>query len=175
MLASKLLCCCIILLLMNVAAEHVKENSGFSACQPGKESCQDCYFALVKSLLGNDENVYNLSRVSTAPDVDIPSFVIVNYHFRSNDNDTEDELQRWLWAESRAYFLHPLFIFQFISLFFGNPKPIYEREVNVTFNATECHGVKKEYMPLLTQRVNHYTPSPPPPPPPPFNSMHIYI
>lgn len=35
-------------------------------------------------------------------------------------------------AISGAYFLHPLSVFQFISLAFGNPRPIYGIEVIVT-------------------------------------------
>lgn len=130
----------------------------FSACQPGKETCQDCYLTLVQALLGNDENVFQLSRMFTTPDHDEPSFVIVNYHFHFDNNTIEDEIHTWFWAQSKTYFLHPLFIFQSITLFFGNPQSIYEREVNVTLNATKCHGVRKDHMLLLTQRVSlmHY-------------------
>ena len=126
----------------------------FSACQPGKETCQHCYLTLVQALLGNDENVFQLSRMFTTPDHDDPSFVIVNYHFQFDDSDVEDEIHTWFWAQSKTYFLHPLFIFQFITLFFGNPQSIYEREVHVTLNATECYGVKIDHMLMLTQRVS---------------------
>ena len=126
----------------------------FSACKPGKETYQDCYLTLVQALLGNDENVFQLSRMFTTPDHDEPSFVIVNYHFQFDGNATEDEIHTWFWAQSKTYFLHPLFIFQFITLFFGNPQSIYEKEVHVTLNATECHGVRTEHMLLLTQRVS---------------------
>ena len=146
----------IILILLcsmnNLSAQ--KDDFIFGACEPGKESCRECYLMLVKELLGNDGNVFNLSYVFTSPVRDEPSAVVVNYHFRF-DNDTPDEVDTWFWAQSGAYILHPLFVFQFISLFFGNPKPIYEEVVNVTLNATECYGVQKnlQYMTLLTQRV----------------------
>ena len=139
----------------NLNAEDVIDEFTFGACEPGKESCRDCYFALAQALLGNDGNVFNLSYVFTSPVRDEPSSVVINYHFRF-DNGTPDDVHTWFWAQSGAYILHPLFVFQFISLFFGNPKPIYEQEVNVTLNATECYGVqeKLEYMILLTQRVS---------------------
>ena len=126
----------------------------FGRCQPGKESCRDCYLALVKELLGNDENVINLSLAFTAPVQDEPNSVIVTYNFI---NDTMHSKATWFWAQSGAYFLHPLFVFQFISLLFGNPRPLYEREVDVTLNATECYGVENnlDFMILLTQRVSH--------------------
>ena len=124
----------------------------FGECQPGKESCRDCYLELVKSLLGNGENVFNLSYEFTPPLEDVPNSVIIKYHFI---NETMHYTKRWFWAQSGAYFLHPLFVFQFISFLFGNPKPIYERVIDVTLNATECYGVDKRHMILLTQRVSY--------------------
>ena len=151
---------CIIVLVIflgsiNSLNTQESDDLTFGACEPGKESCQDCYLALVKELLGNDGNVFNLSYVFTSPVRDEPSTVVVNYHFRF-DNDTLDEVHTWFWAQTGAYILHPLFIFQFISLFFGNPKSFYEEIVTVTLNATECYGVQKnlKYMTLLTQRVS---------------------
>ena len=94
------------------------------------------------------------SHVFTSPVRDEPSAVVVNYHFLF-DNGT-DTVDTWFWAQSGAYILHPLFIFQFITLFFGNPKPIYEQVVHVTLNGTKCYGVhnNSDYMMLLTQRVS---------------------
>lgn len=158
--ASKFIYRCIfsIVILVHVASNAESDsNDGFifGACQPGKESCQDCYLTLVKSLFGDDKNVFNLSYVFASPVKDEPSSVVVNYHFHFDDS-TPDEVYTWFWAQSGSYFLHPLFVFQFISLFFGNPKPIYEQVVDVTLNATECYGVQEnlDYMTLLTQRVS---------------------
>ena len=49
-----------------------------------------------------------------------------------------------------------MFIVQFITLFFGSPKPIYEQVHVITLNGTECYGVHENlgYMTLLTQRVS---------------------
>ena len=157
-IASKFIYRCIISIVIFVHVSNTENdlNDGFTfgACQPGKESCQECYLTLVKSLLGDDQNVFSLSNVFTSPIKDEPSSVVVNYHFRFDDGT--DEVYTWFWAQSGAYFLHPLFVFQFISLLFGNPKPIYEQIVDVTLNATECYGVQDnhEYMRLLTQRVS---------------------
>lgn len=144
-----------VILLYSISSLSAQDDFTFGACEPGKESCRECYLTLVKELFGNDGNVFNLSYVFTSPVRDEPSAVVVNYHFRF-DNGTPDEVDTWFWAQSGAYILHPLFIFQFISLFFGNPKPIYEEVVNVTLNATECYGVQKNllHMTLLTQRVS---------------------
>ena len=153
----QIFCVCITVVMISMvriaAAADDSNPPGFvfGECQPGKESCRDCYLELVKSLLGNGDNVFNLSYEFTPPLEDVPNSVIIKYHFV---NETMHYTKRWFWAQSGAYFLHPLFVFQFISFLFGNPKPIYERVIDVTLNATECYGVDKRYMILLTQRVS---------------------
>ena len=144
---------------LNVASIDNLDNSNssnefiFSDCLPGQESCQECYLTLVKSLLGNDKNVVNLSKTFTSPIHDEPNSVVVKYHFINN---SVDHIVTWFWARSGAYFLHPLSVFQFISLAFGNPRPLYEIEVDLYLDATECYGVQNnhDYMTLLTQRVS---------------------
>ena len=86
---------CITVIVMVSVAIGSSDEFTFGECQPGKESCQDCYLELVRSLLGNDENVFNLSYVFTPPLDDSPNSVIVNYHFR---NETVDYVKRWFWA-----------------------------------------------------------------------------
>ena len=142
------------LLTVEITAATCTESSFiFGECQADKNGCQDCYLALVKSLLGNDGNVYNLSIAFFPPIVDPPDSVIVKYRFV---NDTVDEIDTWFWATSGVYFLHPMLIFQFISLLFGKYRPIYEQITTVTLNASECFGVSDEYMTLLTQRVSKF-------------------
>ena len=34
-------------------------NFGFGGCKAGRESCQECYQALVESLLGSNQNTVN--------------------------------------------------------------------------------------------------------------------
>ena len=133
-------------------------TTGFGECQLDKASCQECYLGLVRSLLGRGDNVFNLSQVFTPPTFDQPNSVIVNYRFFNECTDSNDscvdEIHTWFWAESGAYLLHPLATFQFISLLFGNAQLLYEREVYITLDATECYGVSADHMTLLTQRVS---------------------
>ena len=149
-IASK--CALMFIILVCAAAQEDMEEFTFGACQPGKESCRDCYLTLVQSLLGNDENVFNLSTAFTAGDLDDPSFVIVNYWFQFNEGHST--VETWLWANSQTYFLQPLGIFQFTSLFFGNPKRFYEKSVDFILNGTECYGAETTHMHLLTKRVS---------------------
>ena len=137
---------------VEVTATHTESDFIFGECQADKDGCQDCYLALIKSLLGNDGNVYNLSKAFFPPIIDPPDSVIVKYRFV---NDTIDEIDTWFWATSGVYFLHPMLIFPFISLLFGKYKSIYEQTATVTLNATECFGVSDDYLTLLTQRVSN--------------------
>ena len=133
-------------------------NTTFGECQLDKASCQECYLRLVQAVLGRDDNVHNLSQAFTPPAFDQPNSVIVNYRVFNcsiDKNDScVDEIHTWFWAKSGAYLLHPLATFQLISLLFGNAESLYEREVYVTLNATECHGYDPRHMTLLTQRVS---------------------
>jgi hypothetical protein len=134
------------------------KNATFGECLPDKASCQECYLGLVRAVLGRDDNIHNLSQAFTPPAFDQPNSVIVNYRVFNecnNGNDScVDEIHIWFWAKSGAYLLHPLATFQFISLLFGNAESLYEREVHVTVNATECFGYDPDHMTLLTQRVS---------------------
>ena len=136
------------------------QNTTFGECQPEKANCRDCYLELVRALLGRDDNVFNLSRIFMPPTFDQPSFVTVKYRFYTeciNNNSNSscvDEVHTWFWAKSGAYLLHPLITFEFISLLFGNAQPLYEEQVYVTLDASECYGVDADHMTLLTQRVS---------------------
>ena len=141
-----------VIVLASVTTQEGGNEFTFGAHLPGKESCKECYLTLVKSVLGNSDNVFNLSNVFTSGDHDDPSFMIVNYEFEFHDQPSQREI--WLWAETQTYFLYPLDVFQFISLYFGNPREFYETSVSLSLNGTECYGVKNEYMRLLTQRVS---------------------
>ena len=149
-------------ILTTVTVGNCQDNAQFGECQPEKASCRECYLELVRAVLGRDDNVFNLSQTFTPPTFDQPSSVIVNYRFLndcSNSSDIDncvDEIHIWFWAKSGAYLLHPLATFQFISLLFGNPQPLYEREVYITLDATECYGVGPDHMTLLTQRVSNH-------------------
>ena len=146
----------LITVIILVSAVGVKgdvgENFTFGGCEPGKESCKDCYLTLVKSLFGNGTNMLNLMNAFFPPNYNPPDHLIVTYHFRNN---TEYPISRWFWGTTFGYFLHPPIHFQFLSLLFGKPEPLYERSVEVTLDATECYGVNDAFMKVLTQRVSH--------------------
>jgi hypothetical protein len=138
--------------------QTMQDSTKFGECLPDKATCQECYLGLVRAVLGRDDNIHNLSQAFTPPAFDQPKSVIVNYHVFNECNNGSDscihEIHTWFWAKSGAYLLHPLATFQFISLLFGNSESLYEREVDVTLDATECYDYDPDHMSLLTQRVS---------------------
>ena len=76
----------------DVKGANVNKNFTFGDCKPGKESCTECYLTLVKSLLGNGDNVLNLMNVFTPPNLNPPEHVIVTYLF---DGHGVDDKKVW--------------------------------------------------------------------------------
>lgn len=152
----KSVCVCVLILCMPLL--QTTDGSGlgdasnfiFGDCEPGKEACQDCYLTLAKSLFENGANVLNLTNAFFPPNLNPPDSVIVTYHFH---NESRENSSVWFWATSFGYFLHPMHYFQFISLLFGKPRPLYEQRVEVTLDA-ECFGASNQFMQALTQRVS---------------------
>ena len=138
---------------VGVKGIHVEKNFTFGGCEPGKETCRECYLTLAKSLFGNGANVFNFMKTFFPPDSNPPDSVIVTYRFRNQSMDTGHE-SVWFWGTSFGYFLHPMAHFQHLSLLFGKPEPLYEKTVEVTLDA-ECIGVNDDFMQVLTQRVSH--------------------
>ena len=110
-----------IVFLTEIAAGNVADFI-FSECQANEDGCQDCYISLVKSLLGNDGNVFiNLSMAYFPPIVDPPNSVIVNYHFV---NDSMDKIDTWFWP----ILLESTFCIQYIRVYmyiYSNILPPY--------------------------------------------------
>ena len=132
-----------------------QEQFTFAKCEPNREKCRDCYFSLVKSLLGRADNVFNLINAFSPPLKNEPEYVVVTYRFH---NSTLSEERNWFWSnlKSVAYYLFPMDVLQMLSLFLSKGDQKYQQHVGVTLNATECWGVNNDYMTLLTQKVSHY-------------------
>ena len=151
----------VILALLMVGSNSISSESqsmqefAFAKCEPHKEECGECYFALVKSLLGSADNVFNLMKAFSPPNGYEPEYVhvIVTYIFYYNS--TVIEKKNWFWSKSVAYYMFPMDILQKLSLYLTKDRFKYQQEVSVTLNATECWGVNNDYMTLLTQKVSY--------------------
>lgn len=116
------------------------------------DRCDECYIELVKSMMRNDQNLYNLSRTFFLPIEESPVFVLVQYQFASNDSTSADP-KIWFWTAETKYLLHPLKGFQYFSLFFGN----FQSGVGSVYLTLplDCYNASDEFYQLLTQRVRN--------------------
>ena len=128
-------------------------NFDFGGCKAGRESCQECYQTLVKSLLGSDENTVNLSIAFYPPQTNPAEFVSVTYQYVNQSTGDLAGVEKWFWSVSGSHFLHPLHVFTYISLLFEKPEPYFAQTAKVTLSAS-CMGAKREHMILLTHRVS---------------------
>ena len=112
------------------------------------ESCHQCYQTLESYLLNTSDNKYQLRRVFYPLEVADPVFVTVTYHY-IDTNTTK----LWFWSTGIFYFLQPIEVFQFTSLFFGNPS-WRSSELNITL-PSECETASNEFMTELTQMVRN--------------------
>ena len=117
------------------------------------ESCHQCYQTLESYLLNTSDNKHQLRRVFYPLEVADPVFVTVTYQY-IDTNTTK----LWFWSMGIFYFLQPIEVFQFTSLFFGNPS-WRSSQLNITL-PSECENASNDFMTELTQmvrNVNDYT------------------
>ena len=116
-------------------------------CDDLSQSCDECYNTLAKSLVNTCNNKYYLRRVFYPLQRASPVFVTMTYQY----NDSSVPNQMWYWGAGVFYFLQPLEVFQFTSLFFGNPA---WRSDNLTLTLpAECASAPEGFMTELTEQV----------------------
>ena len=117
-----------------------------ASCQAEGESCHQCYQTLESYLLNTSDNKYQLRRVFYPLEVADPVFVTVTYQYIGTNTTN-----LWFWTEGIFYFLQPIEVFQFTSLFFGNPS-WRSSTLNITL-PSECINASNDFMTELTQMV----------------------
>ena len=100
--------------------------------------------------MNTSDNKYQLQKVFYPFSIASPVFVVVTYQY----SDTRIPNQRWYWSTGVFYFFQPLQVFQFTSLFFGNPE-FRTSELNITLPA-ECASAPEEFMTRLTEMVRKH-------------------
>ena len=118
-------------------------------CDDGDYSCTTCFNMLVDKTITSSKNQYNMQRAFFPPDKAPPIYVKVHYFCRGKK-------ATWFWSANTFYVLfNPLTVYQFTSLFFGEPSYL-----NATLELTladKCCGIladeHNETMRLFTQRV----------------------
>ena len=134
-------------------------------CIGQSESCDECYDTLVDALLNMCNNKYHLRRVFYPIERSSPVFVVVTYQYNDssvpnqyNDssvpnqyNDSSVPNQTWYWSAGIFYFLQPVEVFQFTSLFFGNPS--WRTDEITLILPAECANAPEGFMTELTEQV----------------------
>ena len=142
-------------------------------CNSEGKSCDQCYQTLASFLVNTSDNLYQLQRAFFPPKKTPSVFVAVTYIYSSPNVSNETVTynysspnvsnetvtynysspnQIWFWSAGIFYFYQPLRVFQFTSLFFGNPN---WRRNNVTLTLpADCANAHDEFMELLTQLVS---------------------
>lgn len=128
------------------------------SCDSVKDTCTTCFNLLVSNTITPERNQYNLQKAFFPADTANPVYVTVHYVFMDGSNLVGEKL--WFWSESSYYAtFHPLQIYQYTSLFFGD-FDIHRKDLNLTIqvdNVTmNCDKASDEFMMLLTQRVREH-------------------
>ena len=112
------------------------------------ESCSECYETLVNHVVKNDKNRFRLLKTFFPPNDHPPVFVIVMYDF---ENNSKNYTEPYFWTFRSSYFLQPLQVFQFTSLFLGTPAYL-SGELTIIL-PDECENANPEHLEMLTYLV----------------------
>ena len=142
-MASRSWCKVIVLLVVLAGLLH----SAAAECHDQSQRCDECYDTLSDSLVNMHNNKYKLRRMFYPLERSSPVFVTVTYQY----NDSSVPNKTWYWSAGVFYFIQPLQVFQFTSLFFGNPS---WRSSNLTLILpAQCASAPEEFMTELTEQV----------------------
>ena len=110
-------------------------------------SCSSSFHLLEADLLSRPQNRFQLMTNFFPPRDANPVIINVNYKY-----DGSNVTSMWLWSESEFYFIQPLEIFLYTSLFFAN-QPFRQGTITLELSA-DCLNVGVLQMKVLTQRVS---------------------
>ena len=126
-------------------------------CDPGEDSCSQCYDLLANEVVISNKNRYSLQKVFFPANNSDPVFVKVTYHFIRNPDGPTDYLEEgptqvWFWTQSTFYLFQPIASLQFTSLLFSDTT-LSSSEIDLYLQPS-CEGSSIDMMQLLTQRVS---------------------
>ena len=120
------------------------QNSPTTTTEP---TCANSFHLLEADLLSRPQNRFLLSTKFFPPRDANPVIIKVNYVYEDS-NITN----MWFWSESEFYFIQPLEIFLYTSLFFANQP--YRQSTLTLELSPDCLNAEELYMKILTQRVS---------------------
>ena len=119
-------------------------TSGALATDP---PCSSSFPLLEADLLSQPQNRFLLSTKFFPPRDANPVIIKVDYVYEDSNMTNV-----WFWSESEFYFIQPLEIFLYTSLFFAN-QPYRQSSLTLELSP-DCLDAKELYMRVLTQRVS---------------------
>ena len=110
--------------------------------------CSSSFHLLEADLLSRPQNRFLLSTKFFPPRDANPVVIKVDYVYEDSNMTNV-----WFWSESEFYFIQPLEIFLYTSLFFAN-QPYRQSSLTLELSP-DCLDAEELYMRILTQRVSH--------------------
>ena len=111
-----------------------------------ESACSSSFHLLEADLLSRPQNRLQLTTKFFPPRDANPVIIKVDYNYNGSN-----VTNIWFWSESEFYFIQPLEIFLYTSLFFAN-QPYRKSSVTLELSA-DCLNAEDLHMRLLTQRV----------------------
>ena len=109
--------------------------------------CSSSFHLLEADLLSRPQNRFLLSTKFFPPRDANPVIIKVDYVYEDSNMTNV-----WFWSESEFYFIQPLEIFLYTSLFFAN-QPYRQSSLTLELSP-DCLDAQELYMRVLTQRVS---------------------
>ena len=109
-------------------------------------ACSSSFHLLEADLLSRPQNRFLLSTKFFPPRDANPVVIKVDYVYEDSNNMTSV----WFWSESEFYFIQPLEIFLYTSLFFAN-QPYRQSSLTLELSP-DCLDAEELYMRVLTQK-----------------------
>ena len=131
----------ILVLLLTFGAQQ----QSLAAEQP----CSSSFHLLEADLLSRPQNRFLLSTKFFPPRDANPVIIKVDYVYEESNMTNV-----WFWSESEFYFIQPLEIFLYTSLFFAN-QPYRQSSLTLELSP-DCLNAEDQYMEILTQRVSSW-------------------
>ena len=122
-------------------------TSGLCQSLDGSPPCSSSFHLLEADLLSRPQNRFLLSTKFFPPRDANPVIIKVDYVYEDSNITNV-----WFWSESEFYFIQPLEIFLYTSLFFANQP--YRQSTLTLELSPDCLNADELHMEILTQRVS---------------------
>ena len=137
----------VFMILVELSMSGVGQNTSAATSQPGPP-CSSSFHLLEADLLSRPHNRFLLSTKFFPPRDANPVIIKVDYVYEDSNFTSV-----WFWSESEFYFIQPLEIFLYTSLFFANQP--YRQSTLTLELSPDCINAQDLHMKVLTQHVRH--------------------